>query len=83
MFVCRSRSCVERNQQRSTKVCIHYHVVLILEFGSMQLAVLMESSIALLTARNPYVHRTVVSWPPSHMKADQWNFMVSLEKIFS
>jgi hypothetical protein len=28
---------------------------------SVQLAVLMESGIALLTARNPCVHRTVVS----------------------
>jgi hypothetical protein len=61
MFVCRSRSCVERNQQRSVKVCMHYHVVLIPKSGSMQLSVLMESGIALLTTKNPCVHRTVVS----------------------
>ena len=61
MFVCRSRSYVERNQHRLVKVCMHYHAVLIPESGSVQVAVLMESGIALLTARNPYVHRTVVS----------------------
>ena len=83
MFVCRSRSHVERNQQRSVKDCMHCHVVLIPESRSMQLLVLMESGIALLTARNPYVHRTVVSWPPSHIKAKQWTFMVSLEMLFS
>ena len=83
MFVCRSRSCIERNQQRLVKVCMHCHVVQIPESGSIQLAVLMESGIALLTMRNPYVHRTVVSWMPSHIKAKQWNFMVSLEMLFS
>ena len=53
MFVCRSRSCLERNQQRLVKVCMHCHVVLIPESGAVQLAILMESSIALLTTRNP------------------------------
>jgi hypothetical protein len=61
MFMCRLRSCVERNQQRLVKVCMHCHVVLIPEYGSMQLIVLMESGIALLIVRNPYVHNTVVS----------------------
>ena len=42
MFVCRSRSYVERNQQRSVKVCMHCHVVLIPESGFLQLTVLME-----------------------------------------
>ena len=62
---------------------MHCHVVLTPESGSMQLAVLMESGITLLTVRNPCIHRIVVSWPPSHMKAKQWNFMVSLEMLFS
>ena len=61
MFVCRSRSYVERNQHRSVKVCMHYHVVLIPESRYVQLSVLMESGIALLTVRNPCIHRTMVS----------------------
>jgi hypothetical protein len=61
MFVCRSRSCVERNQQRSVKVCMHCRVVLTPMSRSVWLVVLMESGIALLTVRNPYVHRIVVS----------------------
>ena len=61
MFLCRSRSYIDKNQQRSVKVCMHCHVVLIPESRSMQLLVLMESGIALLIARNLYIHRTMVS----------------------
>jgi hypothetical protein len=59
--VCKSWSCVKRNQQRLVKVCMHYHVVLIPESISVQLVVSMESGIALLTTRNPCLHRTMVS----------------------
>jgi hypothetical protein len=59
MFMYKSWS-IKRNQQRSLKVCIHYHVILISESRSMQLALSMESGIAPLTVRKPCIHKTMV-----------------------
>jgi hypothetical protein len=53
---------IKRNQQRSLKVCIHYHVIMISESRFVQLALSMESGIALLTMRKPCIHKTMVLW---------------------